>query len=84
VPYHLIVDEVIKYNQFKLFDNVTILQHPVTADGCFRQLPDHHGYAFTDADGLSGCPHVAVDEVWAGAGDREGDGSLQDHAGVLR
>ena len=49
-----------------------------------RPLPDHHGHAFADADGLSRRAAAAADEIRAGAGEREGDGSLQGHAGVLR
>jgi predicted ATPase len=49
-------------------------------DGSFRQLPDHPGHAFACPDGLSRRAPAAVDQVRAGAGDREGDGPLQGHA----
>jgi ABC-type polar amino acid transport system ATPase subunit len=44
----------------------------------------HHGHAFACLDGVSGRAAAAVDEIWTGAGDHQGDGSLQGHAGVLR
>jgi AAA domain len=53
-------------------------------DGSFRQLPDHPGHPFACPDGLSRRAPAAVDQVRAGAGDREGDGPLQGHAGILR
>jgi predicted ATPase len=54
------------------------------ANGRYRPLPDHHGHALADADGLPERDAAAVDEIRAGAGDGEGDRSLQGHAGVLR
>jgi hypothetical protein len=53
------------------------------ADGKFRPLPDHHGHAFADADGLPRRAVATAVEIRAGAGDRQGNGSLQDHARVL-
>ena len=54
------------------------------ADGEFGRLPDHHGHAFADADGVSRRAIAAIDKIRSGAGDREGDRSLQGHARVLR
>ena len=50
----------------------------------FRPLPDHHGHALADIDGLSQRDVAPADEIRIGASEREGDGSLQSHAGVLR
>ncbi len=48
------------------------------------KLPDHHGHALADADGLSQCAPAAAFEIWPGAGDHRRDGSLQGHARILR
>jgi hypothetical protein len=54
------------------------------ADGAIDDLLDSHCHAFPDAGGLSQRAAIAADEIRAGAGDRQTDGSLQGHAGVLR
>jgi hypothetical protein len=54
------------------------------ADGGVHDLPGGDGHALAGADGLSRRAAAAAVEIWAGAGDRRTDGSLQDHAGVLR
>jgi len=54
------------------------------ANGRYRPLPDHHGHPLADADGLPERDAAAADEVRTGAGDGEGDRSLQGHARVLR
>ena len=53
------------------------------ADGAVQDLPGRDGHALACPDGLSRRAAAAAVEVRAGAGDRRGDGSLQDHAGVL-
>src|SRR6476659_3121456 len=50
------------------------------ANGRYRPLPDHHGHPLADADGLPERDAAAAVEVRTGAGDGEGDRSLQGHA----